>query len=76
MQLPDGIKLHEIAVQCPEYEPITLVQGFGISFLTNVEATVYPKCDWCLNWYGGTCKIYLGVRHQPSAVSYQLPGKG
>lgn len=51
-------ELAYIADKCPEYEPITLAQGYGLSLLSNVEATVEPRCDWCLNWFGGTCDIF------------------
>lgn len=54
----DEEELHETAVLCPEYEAITQVQNFGISFLTNLEALTYPRCDWCLNWYDGQCHIF------------------
>ncbi|MEW6228325.1 MAG: hypothetical protein AB1700_09595 [Bacillota bacterium] len=37
--MPDGeVVPHSIADACPEYEPITLAQAFGISFLNNKEA--------------------------------------
>lgn len=50
--------LASVAEKCEDYEAITAAQGYGISLLGNVEATVHPRCDWCINWQGGCCEIY------------------
>lgn len=59
---PKDLKRHHIARDCEEYEAITAAQGYGYSLLNNVKALEYPRCDWCVNWYGGTCEIYQKVR--------------
>ncbi|MDA8210999.1 MAG: hypothetical protein M0021_03870 [Clostridia bacterium] len=57
--------LTSVAEKCPDYEAITAAQGYGISLLGNVEATVHPRCDWCINWHGGSCEIYCGFGDKP-----------
>jgi hypothetical protein len=50
--------LKNIADKCPEYEAITLAQGYGISFLNNLEALEEAQCDLCINWQDGSCNIF------------------
>jgi len=50
--------LHQVADKCPEYEAITAAQGYGISFLTNLEALEDAQCDLCVNWQSGSCDIF------------------
>lgn len=50
--------LEKIANKCPEYEAITVAQGYGISFLNNLEALEHAQCDLCINWQSSSCSIF------------------
>lgn len=53
----DCVQLSAIAARCRDYETIAAAQGYGQSMLNFLP--VYPRCDQCVNWFGGTCRIYL-----------------
>lgn len=53
-----SIELDTIAAGCPDYEAITAAQNFGISFLGDLKPMTNPRCDWCVNWQGGSCGLY------------------
>lgn len=57
--------LTSLAKNCSDYEAITAAQGYGISLLDNVKATIHHRCDWCINWHGGSCEIYCGLGNKP-----------
>ncbi|SJZ58937.1 hypothetical protein [Selenihalanaerobacter shriftii] len=50
--------LHQVAGKCPEYESITVAQGYGISFLGNLESLTEAQCDLCVNWDDSHCDIF------------------
>jgi hypothetical protein len=51
-------QLQSIAGECREFEHVIIAMGYGYSFLNVSPEHFQRRCPDCINWLGGSCRIF------------------
>ncbi|MCX7780064.1 MAG: hypothetical protein N2491_03990 [Negativicutes bacterium] len=52
-------QLRGIARECQEFEHVINAMGYGYSLLNVSPENYVRRCNDCIHWAGGSCKIFL-----------------